>query len=228
MRGKKKRSSASTVWIVSGLVAVLFLGAGILGVRMFLKGAESTNRRNTHFVMLKPPPPPQIKEKPPEPEIKQPEIKTPEEQVPDETEEQARDDKPAGDELGLDADGTSGSDGFGLKAKKGGRPLIGGDLGGNALLQKYAWYHRILQEEIRKQVRTRMEQNGGIPEGEYLALVEIELDTRGNVVDYRIPGPSGNRSLDAALKEVLRVTKISEPPPHGMPRAMRIKISSRG
>lgn len=228
MRVRKKRSSATKVWVFSGLVAVLVLCAGFLAVKMFLMDAESTKRRHTQFVMLKPPPPPKIKEKPPEPETEKPEIKTPEEQIPEETEEQAQDDTPAGDELGLDAHGTSGSDGFGLKAKKGGRPLIGGDMGRHALLQKYAWYHRILQEEIRKKVRAHMEQNGGIPKGDYQALVEIELDHRGNILDYRIPGPSGNQSLDKALQEVLELATISEPPPHGMPRAMRIKIASRG
>jgi TonB family protein len=224
----KKRSSASKVWAFSGLVAVLVLCAGFFAVKMFLKDSGATKRRHTHMVMLKPPPPPKIKEKPPEPEIKKPEIKTPEEQVPEEMEDQAQDETPPGEELGLDADGTSGSDGFGLKAKKGGRPLIGGDAGRSALLRKYAWYHRILQEEIRKKVRTHMEQNGGIPKGDFQALVEIELDPRGNIVDYRIPTPSGNRTMDAALKEILRLAKFSEPPPHGMPRAMKIRISSRG
>jgi outer membrane biosynthesis protein TonB len=225
---KKRASSPTTVWVVSGLVALLVLCAGLFGVKMFLKDGGSTRKRNTQFVMLKPPPPPKIREKPPEPEIKKPEIKTPEEQVPEEMEDQAQDDTPPGDELGLDADGTSGSDAFGLKAKKGGRPLIGGDLTRNALLRKYAWYHRIIQEEIRERVHEHMEQNGGIPEGDFQSLVEIELDDRGNVVKYRIRGRSGNRMMDAAVQSVLGMTRISEPPPHGMPKAMKLKISSRG
>jgi outer membrane biosynthesis protein TonB len=228
MGRRKKRSSASKVWAFSVLVADLVLCAGLLGDRMFLKDAGAKKKRNTHFVMLKPPPPPKIKEKPPEPEVKKPEVQTPEEQVPDEMEDQAQDDTPPGDELGLDADGTSGSDAFGLKAKKGGRALIGGDLGRNALLRKYAWYHRIIQEEIREKVHEHMEENGGIPEGDFQTLVEIELDARGHVVNYRIRDRSGNRKMDTAVQSILGVTRVSEPPPHGMPKSMKLKISSRG
>jgi hypothetical protein len=34
--------------------------------------------------------------------------------------------------------------------------------------------------------------------------------------------------MDQTVKEALKVTRISEPPPEGMPKAMKIKISSKG
>jgi TonB family protein len=228
MGRRRKRSSAAKVWAFSGLVALLVLCVGFFGIRAFLKDLGPQKKRNMHFVMLQPPPPPRIKEKPPEPEEKKPEIKTPEEQIPEDTQDQAKEEAPPGEELGLDADGSSGSDAFGLKAKKGGRPLIGGDEGRNALLRRYAWYTQIIQEEIRNKVRKHMEHNGGIPEGNFQTLVEIELDEQGTVVDFRIRGLSGNTRMDRAVQEVLPAARIGEPPPHGMPRAMKIKISSRG
>lgn len=228
MRKKSRNSSVTRVWIFSGFVAFLVLSLSLLGLRMFLKDSGPQTRRNTHFVMLQPPPPPKIQEKPPEPEEKKPEINTPEEQVPEETEDHAKEETPPGDDLGLDAEGTSGSDAFGLKAKKGGRPLIGGDGGRNALLNRYAWYTQIIQEEIRNKVRGHMEKNGGIPEGNLQTLVDIELDDLGRIVHFRIRGLSGDSRMDAAVQEVLWMGRIGEPPPYGMPRSMKIKISSRG
>ncbi|WP_052700215.1 hypothetical protein [Methylocucumis oryzae] len=87
---------------------------------------------------IAPPPPPKV-EKPPEPEVKneveQPEPE-PEEPLPD-----VADEPPPGD-LGLDAEGTAGSDGFGLAARKGGRGLLGGGGGGDP----YAWYGGLIKK----------------------------------------------------------------------------------
>ena len=50
-------------------------------------------------------------------------------------------DAPPGDELGLDAEGGAGSDGFGLRAKKGGRGLIGGG-------DRNRWYEGQVQRDL--------------------------------------------------------------------------------
>jgi TonB family protein len=54
------------------------------------------------------------------------------------------------------------------------------------------------------------------------------LDEGGRVVNYSLYGSSGNDTMDQTVKEALKVTRISEPPPEGMPKAMKIKISSKG
>lgn len=184
-------------------------------------------RRQIQMVrLLKPPPPPKIKQKPPEPEVKKEEIIEPEEEPPPEqTEDRSQDDTPAGDDLGLDSEGGSGSDGFGLVGKKGGRPLIGGGRGYESLLRKYAWYTRIIEEEISK----RLARNGGLPSGRLETLVNIVLDEEGSIVNYRIYGSSGDQQMDDAVMLALEQTRmISEPPPEGMPRAVRIKITAPG
>ena len=181
--------------------------------------------------LMKPPPPPKIKEKPPEPEVeKKEEIIEPEQQEPEPEpmEDQANDEPPPGNELGLDADGAGGSDGFGLKAKKGGRSLIGGKYSDSSLMRRYAWYTRIIQEELRKRINKYMEGNGGVPDGNLKAIVQISLDKEGNVLDFLIEGSSGNDHMDEALKKTLALAKISEPPPQGMPKTLKLKISSKG
>jgi TonB family protein len=231
MAKKKKRSSLKIIWMASAVIALVFIGAAALAVKILVSDDGQKRKRQIQMVtLLNPPPPPKIKEKPPEPEIKKKEEliePEPEETPPDESPEQSEDDTPAGDDLGLDADGAAGSDAFGLKAKKGGRALLGGG-GKGSLLRKYAWYTAILQDEIRKKLKKHLDENGGIPGGKLQTLVKVVLDGDGRIVDFSIIGSSGSHEMDDAVTAVLRVTRINDPPPDGMPKALRLKISSQG
>ena len=176
--------------------------------------------------LLKPPPPPVIKERPPEPEKKEEKIKEPEpEEAPDEAD---ADEGPTDDNLGIDADGNAGGDAFGLVGKKGGRSIIGGDLSRNALLRRYAWYYQIVEKEIRKKVNKIMDQDGGIPDGNLKAVVELYLDDRGKVLNFSIPGSSGTKEMDEAVERALETIRISEPPPTDMPKGIKIIVSAKG
>jgi outer membrane biosynthesis protein TonB len=181
--------------------------------------------------LVKPPPPPKIKEKPPEPKIEEKkEIIEPEpEKPPEETPDESQDQGPQDDQLGLDSDGTAGSDGFGLKAKKGGSPLIGGG-GDSTLMRRYGWYVQLIQDEIRKEVKRQLEEDGGIPEGKLQTLVRIVLERDGELVGFRIVGSSGNTRMDNAVQAALKgIRRFREPLPGDMPRAaMKLKIASKG
>ena len=216
---------AKAIWFVSIAVVVIFLCTGMLLIKIFISDDGSKRIRMIQTVQLlkpPPPPPPKIEEKPPEPEIEKKEIKEPEETP----EEVAEDNVPADSDLGLDAEGTAGSDAFGLVGKKGGRALIGG--GNNPLLLKYAWYFGILQKELCKKVQELIDKNGGIPKGKLQTCIKIMLDEQGAIVKYSIIGSSGNHKMDDAVEEVLRFSRISEPPPAGMPRSMKVRITSQG
>lgn len=240
MRIKKKSSSPKGIWVVSAAVVLGVLVGGSLVVRAMLTDTDpgKTRKQVVHNVSLlrpPPPPPPKVKEKPPEPEIKKEEVM--QEQVPqearDEQEDQAKDDKPpAGDTLGLDAAGSAGSDGFGLAARKGGRPLIegsgGSGSGGQDLMRKYAWYTSIIQEELKKRVKQHLDQNGGIPKGKLEAVVRIVVDESGNIVGFTLMGSSGNHGMDEAVKLALSGARVNESPPEGMPRTVKLKVSSQG
>ena len=106
-----------------------------------LKGSKAPEPPKVQEIsLIQPPPPP-----PPPPKLEEP---PPPEQVMEEpppepepiAEEAPADEAPPGDELGLDADGTAGSDGFGLRGKKGGRGLIGGG-------DRNRWYAGQLQRQ---------------------------------------------------------------------------------
>jgi hypothetical protein len=231
-RTQKSFRTRIIVWAISGVVALMFLSVGFAAIKMLLSDDSQKRRRQLQMVTLvKPPPPPKIKEKPPEHKVdKVEEIIEPQEEAPqpDALDDAPVDDLPPGDELGLDADGSAGADGFGLRANKGGRSLIGGAYGEATLLRKYAWYTRIMQEELRKKVNQHMKNNGGVPDGSLTALIVVTLDDTGHITRLKIGRPSGNDTMDAAVKSSLMLVKISEPPPKGMPRTVELKISSKG
>lgn len=229
---KKSNSARIVVSVIAGLAVLIFVGGVAGAIKLLLSDDSGKRKRQVQMVtLLKPPPPPKIKEKPPEPEIeKKQEVieQQPEDQPePDPMEDMAEDEGPMDDDLGLDADGTAGGDGFGLKAKRGGRSIIGG-YGKASLLRKYAWYTNILQQELRKKINKYMEENGGVPEGNMIAHIQITLDPNGMVTDLDIQRSSGFEIMDKAVKEALLMASVSEPPPNGMPRILELKISSKG
>lgn len=206
-------------------MALIFLLLFVCVVKLLVSDDGQKHQRQIKMVtVVKPPPPPKVQEKPPEPEIKKEEIlePVPEEQPPEDMAEND-DAPPAGDELGLDADGSSGSDGFGLKAKKGGRPLIGSGNGST----KYGWYTNLLINEIQQLVNKMIQKNGGVPDEKFESLVKLILNDEGMVIDFDIIDSSGNGHVDQAISDALVVASISEPPPVGMPRHLKVRISPR-
>ncbi|BBO68357.1 hypothetical protein DSCA_22870 [Desulfosarcina alkanivorans] len=230
-----KHKKGKTRFIIGGVAAclvVLFVAGAVFALKYLLKDDSQRRKRRIQMVtVVKPPPPPKIKEKPPEPEIKKKEEMIepePEETPPEPADDMAEDDTPPGEDLGLDADGTAGSDGFGLKARKGGRALIGGTLSDASMMRRYGWYTRIIQEELRKRMNRHMEENGGIPDGNLKTQVQITLDDLGKIVNFDISRSSGNPLMDDAVVNALKLATISEPPPRGMPRIIKLKISAKG
>lgn len=214
---------------MSGAIALVMMCFSFIAIKALLSDDGQKRKRQIQTVnLLKPPPPPKVKEKLPEPEIKKKEevIETPQQEE-DPVDDQNADEPPPGDDLGLDADGGAGADGFGLRAKKGARSLIGGNDSG-ALLRKYAWYTRIIEEELRKQVNSRIEKNGGIPDENLKTVVQIRLDDSGKILDVRIRNSCGDEEMDKVVLESLKTARLSEPPPIGMPRTLKIRISAKG
>ncbi|MEI6825203.1 MAG: TonB C-terminal domain-containing protein [Desulfuromonadales bacterium] len=240
MKEKKKTKKASYQnFLVPGAIGLVFLLAiGFLVKVVLSDSAPRQKERISRVTLLKPPP--EVKEKLPEPEVPKDipkesmstpvEIAQPQDQAQDQ-----QDAAPAGADLGVEGDGAAGSDGFGLTAKKKGTGrdvTLGGGGGGGlnrlALMAKYGWYTSKVQEEIKKQMRKQFDQDGGIPKGKYQTTVKILLDAKGAVVKYQILALSGNDRVDEALKGSLPGFRISQPPPEGMPSGMTVRIVSQG
>lgn len=227
-------------WLVPGIVVLVLLSMIGFVVKVFLSSSDGPKKAMYQVTMIKHVPPDE-KVKPPEPE--QPK-ELPKETIPTATEipqpeaqdQTPADAPPAGADLGVAGEGGAGSDGFGLVGKGKnykGRDITLGSGGGSgmsrlALLTKYGWYTQKLQEEVKKQMRKRLDQDGGIPKGKHQAVVKIVLDAGGTIVNYQIVASSGNSRMDEALKNSLPGFRVSKPLPDGMPASMTVRISSQG
>ena len=96
------------------------------------------------------------------------------------------------------------------------------------LLRQYAPLTRLVEEDVNRIVRRRLEDKGGIPKGKLEALAEIILGNKGEITDARIIRSSGNSTMDEVVKDSLKYARISQPLPEGCPRTMNIKITSQG
>lgn len=220
----KKSKSTQSIWVISCGIALVFLCVGIVIAKLLVTDDGEKRKRQIQMVtLMKPPPPPKMKEEIPPPEVKTEEVVELEEAPPEEMDDSAQDDTPPGEDLGLDADGVAGSDSFGLKAKKGGRALIGSGSGSG---NQYGWYTRIVRHEIEKRVNKILRENGGVPDGDHKTVVKVELDDMGSIVSFSIVGSSGHNGVDHAVQQALQIATISEPPPYGMPKKMRFRIMS--
>jgi protein TonB len=160
-----------------------------------------------------PPPPPDMEPPPPEPEQ---EVDVPEPE-PEPVAQDESDEPPPGEDLGLDAEGVAGADGFGLRAKKGGRGLIGG---GDA----NRWYAGVVQTDLQR----LLADNDELRRGRYSVIVRIWVDANGRLTKSEVVGTSGDAARDSAIARALENgATLSQSPPEDMPQPIKLRISSR-
>lgn len=219
MTNEKNNRALKKVLIGAGFVglAALFF----LFVRSMLNSDSPVKKPVIQQISLlrpPPPPPPKPEEKPPEPEIKKEEVKIDQPQPEPETPQQAKDDTPAGKDLGVDADGGAGADGFGLIGKKGGRDLFGGGGG------KFSGYTGLLKQRIQE----ALAKDKRLRNGDYKAIVKVWLKHDGSLDHFELTGSSGNPETDAAIKVALTaMPPLRDMPPDDMPQPVKLRISSR-
>jgi protein TonB len=159
-----------------------------------------------------PPPPPPKVEKIPEPEVEKIEEPEPDpEPLPD-----VPDQQPAAD-TGLDAEGTAGSDAFGLVGRKGGRGLLGG---GNP----NAWYAGTIKDSL-VDILTEHDE---LRRKSYSAVIKFWISPDGTVSRYEMSRGSNDPDIDKLLHKLIsQFKKTKDVPPPGMEQPVKLKISSR-
>jgi protein TonB len=208
-------------WVRSAplMIAILLtttLGsAAVYYITQFISSPPPVPKKVVQTVQLirPPPPPPQI-EKPPEQKVEEEKIPEPEQPQP----ETASDQPPAGDQLGLDAEGGAGGDAFGLIGKKGGRDLLasGGD--------RFAWYGSALKDDLL----SFLSEHQDIRQRAYSVNVRLWLDGKGSVTRVALSSSTGDRDLDRVLQTLLgSMEKVAQAPPADMPQPVQIRIVSR-
>jgi protein TonB len=203
--------------LLGGVAIVAIVVAGLIWLIDDMQQEKEQPKRPVAQVikLIRPPPPPPEPPPPPPP----PEEKI-EEPLPQETPEEAPPDEaaPAEEQLGLDADGVAGADGFGLAARKGGRDLLGS--GGAA----FAWYTTMLKDHIQE----TLSDDERIRRGKYQVTVSVWLRPDGTIEQIKLRSTSGDRSLDQAIEERLqRMQRPREAPPPEMPQPFTFRMVSR-
>jgi protein TonB len=212
---KRRRGWRFLPAIAIGLGVLSLGGLAALGMRSFLSGGAPAPKHAVQEVRLirPPPPPPKVEEPPPPPEAEKVNIPDPKEPEPTPS-----NDPPPGDQLGLDADGTAGGDGFGLMGRKGGRDLLAS--GGSA----FTWYAGLLKTEIVEQLQEEKRARSGA----YSVVVRVWVRDDGSIEKIRLAQSSGDRERDQAIETALsRIARISQGPPSDMPQPISLRIVSR-
>lgn len=203
--------------VAGTLIVVLVAGLLIWSVRNLLNNKSDGPQRvvEQKITMIRPPPPPDVPPPPPPPEEK---LEEPLEQhEPEQAPEQA--DAAPAEQLGLDAEGAAGSDGFGLAARRGGRDLVGSGSGA------FVWYTSMLKDSIQEV----LSDDERVRKGSYQVNVKVWLASDGRVERISLASTSGNRELDSAIENALtHLGRVSEAPPLEMPQPVTLRIVSRG
>lgn len=202
--------------IIGGLILLVAIGYVVKIIGRFIDEAPKHEKKIQPITILAPPPPPppppKVEPPPPEPEmekIEEPQLEP--EPLPD-----VPDQQPAGD-TGLDAEGTAGSDAFGLVGHKGGKGLLGG---GNP----NAWY----AGTIKASLVDILSEHDELRKKSYSAVVKIWLNPDGTVTRFELAKGSNDPDIDKLLDRLLgKFKKASEVPPPGMEQPIKFKISSR-
>jgi len=120
--------------------------------------------------------------------------------------------------------GNGPPDAFGLSGR-GGNGVPGGT-GGNRAAQRsrWGWYASQVQSRIQQAVQT----NRATRSANLRVDVKVWADGSGRITRAAIANPSGNATLDNALRdEVLTGLQLSEPPPEGMPMPITLRVTAR-
>jgi protein TonB len=207
--------------LAAGLVAALLVGLFVYFVSQQLDSKKSEKReKKIHTITLvkpPPPPPPPPREKiPPPPDVKE-KIEQPEPAPEPEPVQEEAAEEPAGD-TGLDAEGTAGSDGFGLVGRKGGKGLLGG--GGSPS----AWYAGI----IKNQVLALLSDKEQLRRSKFVVTVSVWFDLEGKVERYELLKSSQDPKIDELLAlQLAKLTTINKAPPIGIKSPVKLRITSR-
>jgi periplasmic protein TonB len=214
VNGRAQKYRFVPMIVMAVIVAAVSLGLFWM-VRSFLDDAPVAPKKVVQEIrVIRPPPPPPDEPPPPPPPEEKVDINEPE----PEPEPVASNEPPPGEQLGLDADGTAGSDGFGLAARKGGRDLLAGS--GSA----FTWYAGLLKSEILGQLQDEKK----IRSGSFSVLVRVWVKSDGTIERIRLAQSTGNRDRDKAIEEALtRIGRVSQAPPTDMPQPISLRIVSR-
>ncbi|MGH8559970.1 MAG: TonB C-terminal domain-containing protein [Methylococcales bacterium] len=199
------------------ILGILVVGPVVGGIYLLIDYFEKPvqpRKQVQHISIIQPPPPPPPAEAPPPPPEVQETVEIPDlDEIPEALPD-AADEPPAG-ELGLDAEGGAGSDGFGLAARKGGRGLLGG--AGDPATRFASVLKRKIEDVLSEYDKVRSRN--------YKVVVTFRISSTGQL-SPALKNSTGDPAVDSTLQEALqRIASLSEQPPSGvLGKTIRFRI----
>jgi protein TonB len=210
MPSPSRKPHIATITIT--VLVVLAVAGFVWLVKASLSGKNQKPARVVQIVqVIRPPPPPPDQPPPPPPPPKV------QEEIPQNQPDPSPDPSPS-QQLGLDADGSAGSDAFGLAAHRGGSDLLG--TSGAA----FAWYTSKLKEVVVERLTT----DTRIHARKFSVSVRVWIEPDGSIKEARLSSSTGDRELDRAITDTLSAMHgLGESPPLEMPQPVILKIVSQ-
>ncbi len=207
--------------LLPAAIALLFVTSVGVGAAMmissFMDDKPLKAARKIQTISLLPPPPPPPVEQPPEPELEQEKVEIPEPDMPDELPEQSSDEI-AGEELGLDIEGSAGADGFGLIGRKGGRGLLSGV---GSPESRFAG-------QVQKQIQQALYTDDALRRQEYTVLLKVWVAFDGTIQRTGLDGSTGHHAVDERIEHAIAaLPRLAAAPPPDMPMPIRLRITAR-
>ena len=221
---KKKYTWLGRLPMLLGVAFSLLILLGVYFLKDKFQKPPQAKKVVQQITMIQPPPPPppRPEQKPPEPEIKEEKIEEPQpEQEPENAPEESN--EPPAAELGLDAEGAAGSDGFGLAARKGGRSILGGSAGNTIL-----WYGGQIKRLVEDELQNLLADTEAM-KSSYAVVVNVWVGPDGRISRSELSSGSVKPEVDQALRTALPKLHLGlgKPPPDNMPQPIKIRLTSR-
>jgi periplasmic protein TonB len=205
MNAKKITYAISLLAVIAGIYLIYIFHAWLV------KNSAPEKKVVVQQITLIAPPPPPPPPPPPEPEVEEEVI----EDVPETPPESAQEEAPAGQDLGLDADGSAGTDGFGLIGRKGGTGIGIGKAGRYEVMVKENVIDRIYADEELKYLA-------------YSGVITLWVNATGKVEKYSIDLDEDAPKIKKLLESVLTtLTFDSGPPIETADKGIKLRVNSR-
>lgn len=201
--------------LIGGAVIAVLLTVGFVWfVRVMMASKTAKPTRQVQIVqIIRPPPPPPDQPPPPPPE--KTEVPLPK----DQPNEPPPEDAPApAQPLGIDAEGSAGSDAFGLAARSGGSDLISGN--GSSL---FAWYTNKVKDVITEKLSN--DSQIALKCGKrYSISARTTIETDGRI-NPKLASTTGTPECDQRIEaDLASMPRMSDPPPPEMPQPVTWKF----
>lgn len=216
MSGPGQRRSSPWRHLATIIGVLVFCGLIYVVVTIVFSEKSAPRKPPEIKIVAIVPPPPPPPPPPPEPPKMVEQEPVPEEKPKEMIKEDMKQDEPPPSPLEVDSKGDGPGDNFGLKSGSG-RFLGGGGGGG-----KYVPYASMVQAQIAEVLRAH-------PKLKYAAYripADVWPDSTGRISRVEL-GSTGDKELDAAMRQALVGLVLREPPPKDMPMPINVRLTGR-